>query len=51
MKCWTGSEIYCPKCKSHNLEDREDEDDEYGVSYEVFKCKDCGEMIYLELPD
>ena len=44
MKCWTGAEIHCSKCKSHNLESLEDEDD-MGVSYERFKCKDCGAKI------
>jgi hypothetical protein len=50
-KAWDGGELLpCKKCGVDDWESLEDRDHD-GGSCEIFKCKNCGSTIHIELPD
>ena len=47
---WAGQVVQC-ECGSEDVIYLTDEEDEFGVSYEVFHCNECEKSIHVELPD
>ena len=47
---WAGRAVKC-ECGSEDTIYLADEEDEFGVSYEVFRCNKCEKNTYVELPD
>jgi len=53
-KAWNGCTVYCggPKgCGSEDVEYLDDENVGSLEDYEVFRCKNCGRIIRIELPN
>jgi len=48
--CWTGAEVICD-CGSKDIENMEDENCGSCEDYAVYKCRDCGKIIRIELPN